>query len=204
MTEAVATDKGRASSALKKTKGKAQAVQNIPTESNNAAHAEVRAIRFWFFRLKRTSGRAKRLLSRFRVQKNQKTRIFRMRFMTFQGLATKIQVRKFSRENLSRPRYGVLLQRQVLHAHARIQESPVWFQRCNQSRTESTRLLKPGMVLLIFRSVQSATRLIRRSVDSLRYWLEQRRDQGTLLLQRNHQCQFAEIQRGAKWFRKCS
>ncbi len=41
MTEAVATDKGRASSALKKTKGKAQAVQNIPTESNNAAHAEV-------------------------------------------------------------------------------------------------------------------------------------------------------------------
>ena len=46
MTEAVATDKGRASSALKKTKGKAQAVQNIPTESNNAAHAEVRATRF--------------------------------------------------------------------------------------------------------------------------------------------------------------
>jgi tetratricopeptide (TPR) repeat protein len=37
-------------------------------------------------------------LSRFRVQKNQKTRIFRMRFMTFQGLATKIQVRKFSSE----------------------------------------------------------------------------------------------------------
>lgn len=40
MTEA-ATDKGRANSSLKKTKGKAQAVQNIPTESNNAAHAEV-------------------------------------------------------------------------------------------------------------------------------------------------------------------
>ncbi len=40
MTEG-ATDKGRANSSLKKTKGKAQAVQNIPTESNNAAHVEV-------------------------------------------------------------------------------------------------------------------------------------------------------------------
>lgn len=48
MTEPVTTDKRRASSAIKKTKGKAQAVQNIPTESNNAAHAEVCITGFWF------------------------------------------------------------------------------------------------------------------------------------------------------------
>ena len=41
MTEA-ATDKGRAVSGMKK--GKPQAVQNMPTESNNAAHAEVRSL----------------------------------------------------------------------------------------------------------------------------------------------------------------
>jgi hypothetical protein len=42
------TDKVRAGSALKKTKAKAQAVQNIPTESNNAAQSEVRASVFYF------------------------------------------------------------------------------------------------------------------------------------------------------------
>lgn len=90
MTEA-ATDKGRAASGMKK--GKPQAVQNMPAESNNAAHAEVAGhTTITFFRRTEILKTERKRLKLPRTQRKLKTRTYRKHFTISQEHATKIQV----------------------------------------------------------------------------------------------------------------